>query len=451
MYGTGYRLDFRDWTIRKTGVLAITTKPAGATVWLNDHKYTRRTPLTLRNMLPATYTMKIESKDYRTFTKQVVIDSNQVTEEHNLDLILNKPTTKVVASDVAKMVNIGSDIIYLNKEKQLMKLSDGGAQPLNLDRLPANVKNVLKSVSDVYLAEKSGGSTWALGVVSAGRKWLVIVDFQEGYRGQLFGAPLNTAQPADFHWIDNDRFVVKLGTTLTAVDLNLNRTVQYTKNVLGAAVFNGKMYYTTRGDKGSFVMLADNNLFDDRPAEDWLMNLPVAKSYDIVAVNDDRVVVVTDNANLDGLWLMELKNVTKEKQKWMKIDSGVSGVWYEHHNLKPQLFYVTGRKLIDYDIAKAIEVGAHDFSQTAQLIGKRGESLFVTSGNRLMVSDTSGANVYEVTDILKKSVWLGVDSKKIWILNNNELTEWTLRLDSGIFSGITNFWASPTASIAAES
>ena len=87
IYATGYRLDFQDWTLRKTGVLAITSKPSGATVYLNDKKYSRRTPLTLRNMLPGAYEATLELANYRPFTKTIEITSGIATEEHNLDLV----------------------------------------------------------------------------------------------------------------------------------------------------------------------------------------------------------------------------------------------------------------------------------------------------------------------------------------------------------------------------
>ena len=88
MYATGYRIDFESWTVQKTGVLAITTKPSGATVILNDSQLARKTPFTLRNALPGPYHIKLTLAGYQPYEKDVEVLSSQATEEHNVDLVL---------------------------------------------------------------------------------------------------------------------------------------------------------------------------------------------------------------------------------------------------------------------------------------------------------------------------------------------------------------------------
>ena len=450
MYATGYRIDFQTGKLRKTGVLAVTSHPSGATIYINDRKSGRGTPLTLRNMLPGVYSVKLELQGYRPFKKQVEIISSRVTEEHNLDLLSEQPITKPIAQNVSKVLDVGNEIVYFSKDRKLMKTNGSEPAPIAFDRLPANVKSVLSSASDIYLAKKSGGNTWALGVVSGGRKWLMVADFREGYRGQLFGTPLNQTTAEKFTWVDNDRFVALIGTSLYAVDLNLNRINQYAKNLLGASYQNGKLYYIVRNPDGSYTMMRDGNLFDDKPGEAIIDDLPVGKSYEIVFMNDERSIVMAHN-NMAGLWLWDSKGLDPATPaSWHKVASNVSSVWYEHHNLKPMLYYTNGRTLMEYDLVKATDVMLHTFAKDIRLSGKRGESLFLVSNDTLSVSDTAGANVYEITNIASKSVFLGNDSRRLWILSGNELTEWTLRgSDPGIFGELTNFWTNPASSITA--
>ncbi len=122
MYATGYRVDFQDWSIHKTGVLAITTKPNGADVYINDKKYARKTPITLRNMLPGDYAIKISLEGYRPFNKTIKIVSREVTEEHNLDLVLENIVPKTLVQDVGKMILAGNEPIYFSKQRQFVKL-----------------------------------------------------------------------------------------------------------------------------------------------------------------------------------------------------------------------------------------------------------------------------------------------------------------------------------------
>jgi len=451
LYATGYRLNFQDWSLHKTGVLAITTKPSGARVLIDDKKYGKTTPITVRNMLPGTYTIKLELEHYQPFTKTVEIVSSQVTEEHNLDLVLEQPETKVVAENITRVLGVGNEIMYFSKDRKIMKTTGNEPGAVVFDRLPANVKSVLTAATDVYLAQKSSGNTWVLGVNANGRKWLVAADFQEGYRGQLFGAPLNQIPADKLTWIDNDRFMGMVGTALYIADMNLNRVNQYAKNILGASYQNGKLYYVVRGTDGGFQMMRDGNISDDKLGEVWMTDLPVAKSYDIIFTNDERNILVAHNSAA-GLWLWEKTDSKNElaSPSWHKVASGIGEVWYEHHNQKPKMFYTIANNLVGYDFKDKVDVGLHRFDKAAKLLGKTGETLLISSGGVLYVSDTSGNNVYKISDIASNIVFWNGDSKRLWILSGGTLTEWVLRgNDTNIFGGLTNFWSNPAAGIVA--
>lgn len=451
MYATGYRVDFGDWSIHKTGVLAITTKPNGATVYINDKKYSRTTPITMRNMLPGDYSIKLSLEGYRPFAKTIKIVSREVTEEHNLDLVLEQITPKTLAQDVGKMILAGNEPIYFNKQRQFVKLVNEKFLPLNFERLPANVKSVLQAATDIYLAKKfDGGNALALGVIANGRKWLVITDLQEGYRGQLFGAPLNQLTAEKLIWMDSNKFIGLLGSSLYAVDLAQNKINLYIKTALGADYQNNRLYYAMRESNGSISLMRDNNLFDERPAEQLLENLPVGKSYNILFINDERIVLTANNSGVKGVWLGDLKQQNgKLTAVWTKVASNVSNTWYEHHSLKPKLFFTSGKILGEYDFVAKQSQTLRTFAQNVQLLTKQGESLFLNSNSKLILSDIAGTNMYEIGNIADSSVWPGDDSRKIWILHGNELTEWKLRdAGSGILGNVNNWWSNPVSTMA---
>jgi len=452
LYATGYRIDFRDWTLRKTGVLAISTKPSGATVYINGRKYARPTPITLRNMLPGTYSVKLELADYRPYNKTIEVVSREVAEEHNLDLVLETVPTQVLAKDVSRVIAVDGETIYFNKQHIFTRLENEQEVPLDFTRLPVNVKSVLQAAADIYMAKKSDGDIWALGIIANGRRWLVVADLKESYRGQLFGAPLNQVTADNLTWVGSDQMLATFGTSLYAVDLNLNRVNQYTKVSLGAGYQNGKFYYVVRGANGKFALMRDGNLFDDKPGEVFVDDLPTAKSYNLLFVNDERVILLARN-QVTGLWLLELKN-HNDKAVWVKVASNVSNAWYEHHNLKPKLFYAVTRSLFGYDFTTQTEKLLKEFPRNIQLLGKRDESLFIVTDNQLMVSDTAGANIYALGSAAGAEVFLGNDAKHVWLLQKGVLTEWTLRQnDLGIFGGLTNWhWGTTlnTVNTAAE-
>lgn len=451
MYATGYRVDFRDWSIRKTGVLAITTKPNGADVYINDKKYARKTPITLRNMLPGDYAIKLSLEDYLPFNKTIKIVSRKVTEEHNLDLVLNEITPKILAQDVGKMILAGNEPIYFNKQRQFVKLVNEKTVPLNFDRLPTNVKSVLQSATDIYMAKKfDSGNALALGVIANGRKWLMITDLQEGYRGQLFSSPLNQLTAEKLIWMDNNKFIGLLGGSVYAVDIIQNKINIYIKNSLGADYQNNKLYYVVRETNGSISLMRDGNLFDERVAERLLTDLPVGKIYSISFINDERVILTTDNAGVKGLWLGILKQQDgKLNAVWTKVASNISGVAYEHQNLKPKLFFTSSKILGEYDFAVKQTQTLHTFAQNVQLLTKRDESLFLDSNSRLLVGDVAGVNIYDIASIDKSNILFGKNARKIWILRNSELTELELRGSGiGILGNVNNWWSNPVSRVA---
>ncbi len=441
MYAMGYRVDFKDWSVHKTGVLAISTKPSGATVYINDKKYPRLTPITLRNMLPGDYTIKLSLDKYRPFTKSIQIASREVTEEHNLDLILEKITPEVVAQDAGRIISVGNEPVYFNKSHKLVRAVDGKGEPINLDRLPTNVKSVLNTATDIYLAKKTdSGNAWTLGVTANARKWLVVGDVLGGYQAKLFSSPLNQLTAEGITWIGSDKFMGLLGSTLYAVDLTQNKINMYTKSALGVGFFNSKIYIVSRGTNGSINLLRDSNLFDDKKADIVVSNLPVGRSYNLLFANDERIILTTQNGTATGLWLANLKSVDEKVElAWIKVVSNISGVAYEHSNIKPKLVFTSDKELGGYDFTTKKTKRLKTFSQNVKLLGKREESLFLNVKDQLFVSDTAGVNVYEITSVKKASVFLGDDSRRIWILRNNELAEWTLRENTGIFGNVTNW------------
>ncbi len=304
------------------------------------------------------------------------------------------------------------------------------------------MKSVLQAATDIYLAKKfDSGNALALGVIANGRKWLVIIDLQEGYRGQLFASPLNQLTAEKLTWMDNNKFIGLVGSSIYAVDLVQNKINLYIKNALGADYQNSKLYYAVRGANGSISLMWDSNLFDEKPAEQLLAGLSVGKSFDVVFINEERIVLTTDNAGVKGLWLGELKQQDgKLVATWTKVASNVSGVAYEHHNLKPKLLFTSGKVLGDYDfVTKQTEV-LHTFAQNVQLLAKVEESLFLNTDSKLTVSDIAGVNNYEIGNIAGASVLFGDDSRKVWILRGGELIEWKLRdTGSGIFGSLTNW------------
>jgi len=86
LYTTGYRYDFTTREIKKTGVISIDAKPEDVKVFLNDLKINKSMPIRLTNRAPGTYRLRIEETGYKTWEKDITVESTLTTYIRNLTL-----------------------------------------------------------------------------------------------------------------------------------------------------------------------------------------------------------------------------------------------------------------------------------------------------------------------------------------------------------------------------
>lgn len=78
-YGAGYRYDFAEGTVSKTGIVSIDVLPADADVRLGGAKFAKGMPLRLKNRAPGTYRLTIAKDGYHEFIKDIVVESGKTT------------------------------------------------------------------------------------------------------------------------------------------------------------------------------------------------------------------------------------------------------------------------------------------------------------------------------------------------------------------------------------
>ncbi len=437
MYSTGYRFDFESATLKKTGVIAITTRPSGASVTINERRYTRKTPFTLRNALPGAYHIKLDLESYRVYEKDIEVLSNQVAEEHNIDLILKEIPKTVSAENVNALISLDSDIYYFNTNKQFMKTGNPPTE-LTFDKLPENIRNVLNKTTGIYFANKHEYSnTWALGVMVGAQRWLIVADLTS-YRGYITGAPLNQVKPENLFWINENRLMMVIGSSLYTLDLTLNTLNLYTQNIYGATYTQGKAYYIVRNPQGKYVLMEDSNIFDDRPAKELTDILPTGRQHEILTMPTGEMVISTTNQAVKSLWLISPS--TETEFQLTKLASRVSDILYDYTN--KQLLYVVGKDLMSYsfdeDDKDSPEQKLNTFANAPRILGKRNESIFLTLNQKLYAASYDAKNLYELGEISGATVFLAPTSQQVWILKNGQLFEWLLYENS---SGILGRWS----------
>jgi hypothetical protein len=108
LFARGYKIDFAEWEIVKTGSLVIKTEPPSAEIFLDDQLLEDDTPATLRFLVPKDYNLTLSKEGYQPWTKRLSIQSELVTwanfNREYVTLFLREPAEES-SRDVSLTVN----------------------------------------------------------------------------------------------------------------------------------------------------------------------------------------------------------------------------------------------------------------------------------------------------------------------------------------------------------
>ncbi|RMD50419.1 PEGA domain-containing protein, partial [Candidatus Parcubacteria bacterium] len=115
LYTSGYRYNPHSGRLVKTGVLTIDSDPRGATIKLNNELQEKKTPTTIKQLLPGTYELTVEKENYKAWRGKIQIYGGQTTNISNIFLFLDSEPdvlfTKTASS--VKPSPTGDTVAYL--------------------------------------------------------------------------------------------------------------------------------------------------------------------------------------------------------------------------------------------------------------------------------------------------------------------------------------------------
>jgi hypothetical protein len=124
LYTQGYRLDFKNKKLTKTGGLFLKIFPKQASIYL-DNKFFKKTDfifgsILIENLLPKKYKVRVEKEGYFPWEKNLEIKENEVTEVKNIILFPKKIKPENLFTKIENFwVSPGGKIILLEKENLL--------------------------------------------------------------------------------------------------------------------------------------------------------------------------------------------------------------------------------------------------------------------------------------------------------------------------------------------
>ncbi len=98
LYTAGYRYDWKNNVVKQTGVLSVDVLPRDSIVTLNGIRVEKQIPIRLTNRAPGTYLLTIERPGYKTWQRDIVIESNNTTYIKNITLVKDSLPIRITDS-----------------------------------------------------------------------------------------------------------------------------------------------------------------------------------------------------------------------------------------------------------------------------------------------------------------------------------------------------------------
>ena len=117
LYALGYLFYPLKKGITQTGVLYVSSEPAGASIYLGKSRYTQNTPTAIPELLPGKYSLRLGSKGYKPWLRTVTIDPGEATVFERVLLIPKKWEAKeLFPGSFEQIFALGAkDYLILNK------------------------------------------------------------------------------------------------------------------------------------------------------------------------------------------------------------------------------------------------------------------------------------------------------------------------------------------------
>ena len=138
LWAQGYRYNFNQHRLQKTGVLFLESKPSRAEIYLNNKLQNIKTTARLKNLLPDEYLVEIKKDGFQSWQKKLKVEQGQTTfaqyirlfksesETKNIlnqEIIINSPVINSNLALVFKQNNQNQLAVFNLENKKLTKLT----------------------------------------------------------------------------------------------------------------------------------------------------------------------------------------------------------------------------------------------------------------------------------------------------------------------------------------
>lgn len=395
LYARGFKYDFATHKIIKTGALVVNTNPPKASIFLDDARQKSSTPATIRFLTPKDYEVRIEKDGRLSWSKRLTVVPQFVTWANNnrdaINLFLSQPILGQTWTSAYQNVSKTGDEIFFED-------ASGKAQLLNVNN--GQTKN-LGSISDFNLPnlnpapfQWSNGSKISEMLISKTRVAIPPV-------------LLNTTKYIE----SNGANVIFLfGSDLYNYDLT-NLTL-IAKSVASATLASDGIWYAQNNQLKHFD-------YGRNDSETILANLPTAQKIQILRADSQIFLILDQTLYLVNETLQPIYSPVSFAQ-W---DSTSHTLLYGNTN-EIEIYYPNTQK------SELILRSLNSISNP--ILNWAAGYVFFAQGNQIKVIELDGRDQRNIFTIINTVVpttvfTVSADGKKLYLFNQNKLSEYTIR------------------------
>ncbi|MCK9572118.1 MAG: PEGA domain-containing protein [Candidatus Omnitrophica bacterium] len=146
LFALGYKFNPHSLKFTKTGLIFLKTQPEGANIYLNKKLLKEKTPASIQELLPGSYTIRLEMEDYYTWTSPVEVEAGKVSRIDKIILFPLRPEFKQLNQENVSSFRFYAQaglIYYLDEVELVVYQTDiNGNNFQDVAALPENFLNI---------------------------------------------------------------------------------------------------------------------------------------------------------------------------------------------------------------------------------------------------------------------------------------------------------------------
>lgn len=427
LYSQGFRLNIADKKITQTGALYFKVVPKNAQVYI-DEKLKTKTDLFfssafLEGLLPKNYNIKVKKDGYFTWEKNLEVKEREATDAKNIILMKNNLPFSPMLSNIDQM-------FFSQDGKQIFLLEGGNLWELKLYDIKNNTKSHIIKSTDI---SKKGSELIDL-IISPDNKKIILKTTIQGKIGYyLISLEKSPAELTQLNFLNKDVSLIKFNLEekqkilflnqgkINEADLSSQKTVELSRDVTISfeAISNAIYYLGTDG----YVYKSENNLSTKNKINEKPIPIEENLSYEIMVVKDlvflrvgEKLYLFNPNSKDFELLLDKYSQIKLSPDSEKIVYASNFEIWILFiSEQQSQPHRENGERMFLTRFSEKIE----------DIFWLSSHYLIFKVGNKIKVAEIDNRdqiNIVDLTEIDNAKIYFNDSNKKLYILNNNELS-----------------------------